>query len=128
MSSFAELVKEYDGMTWDYPVECSDNITDEQRKRIIKLGYYGKQIKLEHAKMLEDNICYKNDNPYSINYRGCDGQETFEFETLEKAKKFIIPRIEWTNSDTCVGAEMAIYYLEGFKLSDIGINWKERTP
>ncbi len=124
--TFEQLVEQFRGKTWDYPVECSDDITPEQRDKICMLGYYGQLIKPEHAAMLEKGEKWSSKAPFIINYHGCDGHDEMEFNTIEEAKKFIEPRIEWCKSDTCVGAEMATYYLKGFKLSDIGIKWQER--
>jgi hypothetical protein len=126
--TFEQLAEEYDGMTWDHPVECSDDITNEQRDKICQLGYYGKPIKPEHAAKLEKGEKYKTDAPYVISYHGCDGHDQKEFKTIEEAKEYIEPRIEWCNSDTQVGTEFATYTLDGFTLKDIGVNWKDRQP
>lgn len=125
MSGFATLARDYAGMTWDYPVECSETITKEERVKICRLGYYGKPIKESHVAMLENGQPFKADAPYAIIYSGCDGRDFMEYKTLEEAKAYILPRIEWCRSNTGVGTEFASYTLEGFTLSDIGVNWRD---
>jgi hypothetical protein len=128
MSKWTILVSRYKGSTWDVPVECDDDLTSEERKKIENLGYYGKPVKPEHATALENDQPYKRSKPYAIAYHGVDGDETHEFNTLDEAKTFIVERIQWCQSDTCVGSDYAKYYLDGFKLSDIGVDWKKYQP
>lgn len=134
MTRWQQIVHDHQHSTWDRVVECHTGdpinqrgITDEESRIICNLGYYGHDVKAEHAAMLEDGKKYRSSKPFAVEYRGMDGNDTDEFDTLEEAKAHIIPRLQWTESDTCFMSDYARYYLVGFKLSDIGVKWKDRT-
>lgn len=128
MSNFARLARQYRYDTWDTVVECDDTITEDERSAICRLGYYGKDIHIEHAKMLENGERFVSLMPYTVQLNAVDGKSSNGYDSLEEAKAYITPRLEMTFSDTSFGTDYCRYTLDGFKLSDLGINWKDHQP
>lgn len=122
------LIHDWDGLTWDHVVECQDGLPKEFAEKICELGYYGRLIRREHGLALTEGRRFEAPNQYGITYHGVDGKEEKWFKTLEEASKYILPRIQWTQSDTEVCTDYANYYLTGFTLADIGVNWREKLP
>lgn len=138
---WAKICDEFDGLeTWDTLVECArpkfdeDNnylgeepyLTDEMQSIVIALDYYGKPVKKEDAAILAGLKPWKRTH-YSIVVDGIDGKSEEKFNALELARPYVEGRVGtlgyWTSSDTCFHNDFCHFYLHGFSLSDLGINW-----
>ena len=117
--------------TWDAVVECSDDLTSEEKRHIGSLGYYGKFIKDNHIDAILQGVKYDDlpkDKPYVVVYQGIDGSDAEEFSTLDEVKAYVKDRLQWAEGNSTFMSDYARYTLEGLTLEDIGIKWQEKLP
>jgi hypothetical protein len=66
----------------------------------------------------------------SVKLSGPEGPGERKFKTLDEAREYIVPRIQWINypDGGSFNTDYVNYELVGFKLQDIGIDPKDHTP
>jgi len=131
LARWEAIIEEWYG-TWDTVSEAGmssradgsnpEEITLEEDRIIISLGYYGKPIESEHALLLANNQHYPEDG-YAVNCSGIDGTSKERFETLEAAANYVNDRLPDRHSITISGEGFATdyvrYQLEGFTFGDM---------
>lgn len=129
-SWWRDLACDNDHTTWDEIVECHDDLTKEDRERIITLGYYGKKVEPIHGIWLAKEKEWRSSTPYSVVGTGPEGAYTQDFENLDEAGKWIRERIQWCNipDGRSFNTDYVNYHLIGFKLKDVNIDPSEWLP
>jgi len=124
------IAAENEHTTWDEVVECSDDLTSDDRDIVTSLGYYGKKVYPIHGALIAQRKPWKSVEPYLIIGSGPEGASEHGFSDLEVAKKWIKEHIQWCNcfEGTSFNADHANYSLVGFTLQDVGINPLDRAP
>lgn len=112
--SWRDLIEKHEGWSWDEVVECSDDITQEQRRVVATLGYYGYPVRPADAEHLEAGR-ERPSAAYEVTCHAVDGNSVHGFETEAEALEWVLARAQWWTSPTAGHSDFAHFYCRGFE-------------